>query len=203
MRTRRILCVVNVSRAPQAVELDLSDFTRVACRIEMTGGTVLPADRRPALSPDPAGLRLLLVPPHICPRRQPSVPDPARRRPNSSPLVLTGGPDTHLQRPGEAPRSSRTLMPSFIARRRWLPPRGMTVSGAKLMDFAVLKSRSGRTGSSSRSSTLELRSGEQQIYSAPLALEEGREDEAPPPLCRRAGSAGPAGRPLVRRRIVA
>ena len=57
----RILCVANLSRAPQAVELDLSEF-KGATPVEMTGGSRLPADRRPALSPHAAGLRLLLVP---------------------------------------------------------------------------------------------------------------------------------------------
>ena len=59
-RTRRILCVANVSRAPQAVQLDLSEFKgRVPRRDDRRRR--FPADRRTALSADAAGLRLLLV----------------------------------------------------------------------------------------------------------------------------------------------
>ena len=55
-----ILCVANVSRAPQAVQLDLSDFKgRVPHRDDRRRR--FPADRGTALSPDAAGLRLLLV----------------------------------------------------------------------------------------------------------------------------------------------
>ena len=58
---RSILCVANLSRTPQAVELDLSAFAgRVP--VEMTRALGLPADRPAHLSPDVAALRLLLVP---------------------------------------------------------------------------------------------------------------------------------------------
>ena len=59
-RDEIILCVANLARTPQAVELDLR-------RLQGTraGGTdgphALPADRRAALSAHPAGLRLLLA----------------------------------------------------------------------------------------------------------------------------------------------
>ena len=57
----RILCVVNLSRAAQAVELDLSDY-RGAVPVELAGNAAFPPIGTPALHADPAGLRLLLVP---------------------------------------------------------------------------------------------------------------------------------------------
>ena len=56
-----ILCVANLSRTPQAVELDLSEFQgRVADRTRWT--LAVSADRSADLSADLAALRLLLVP---------------------------------------------------------------------------------------------------------------------------------------------
>ncbi len=57
-----ILCVANLSRAAQPVELDLSAY-KGKVPVEMLGPHLLPADRRAALPADPAVLRLLLVPP--------------------------------------------------------------------------------------------------------------------------------------------
>ena len=56
-----LLCVNNLSRFPQPVELDLSEY-RGLMPVEMTGGVQFPADRRPAVPADAAGTRLLLVP---------------------------------------------------------------------------------------------------------------------------------------------
>ena len=55
-----ILCVANVSRTPQAVELDLSELAgRVP--VELSGGSLFPADRPAHLPAHAAALRLLLV----------------------------------------------------------------------------------------------------------------------------------------------
>jgi len=57
----RILCVNNLSRFPQPVELDLRRFTGVT-PVECMGGVGLPADRRAYLPADAARARVLLVP---------------------------------------------------------------------------------------------------------------------------------------------
>ena len=56
----RILCVANVSRAAQAVELDLAEF-KDAVPIELTAGSHFPAIEVAVLSFDLASLRFLLV----------------------------------------------------------------------------------------------------------------------------------------------
>ena len=56
-----LLCVANLARTPQAVELDLSEFNgRVP--LELDGGAVFPPVRPIALFADVAAVRLLLVP---------------------------------------------------------------------------------------------------------------------------------------------
>ena len=56
-----VLCVNNLSRFPQPVELDLRS-TRTYTPVELTRRRAVPAHRRAALPADPAGPRLLLVP---------------------------------------------------------------------------------------------------------------------------------------------
>ena len=57
-----ILCVANLARTPQAVELDLSEF-RDRIPIELDGGSVFPPIGQPHLPADAGTLRLLLVQP--------------------------------------------------------------------------------------------------------------------------------------------
>ena len=56
-----VLCVHNVARSAQAVELDLSAFEGMVPE-EMFGRTQLPGDRRAAVSADARAARVLLVP---------------------------------------------------------------------------------------------------------------------------------------------
>ena len=56
----RMLCVNNLSRFPQPVELDLRRFMGVT-PVECMGGVAFPADRGAAVPADPARARLLLV----------------------------------------------------------------------------------------------------------------------------------------------
>ena len=111
----RILCVANLSRQAQAVELDLSEFTRRgADRADRRRR--LPADRRPALSADAAGLRLLLVPA----RRRGRGAALARRRPpsrcrNSSRSRRRAGGSTRALDGRERQQLERYALPEFLA----------------------------------------------------------------------------------------
>ena len=67
-----ILCVNNLSRFPQPVELDLRRFKGIS-PVECMGGVVFPLDRRAQLPADPARPRLLLVP---APAGQPAAVGP-------------------------------------------------------------------------------------------------------------------------------
>ena len=56
-----IVCVNNLSRFPQPVELDLRRWEGMV-PVELLGGVPFPRDRRAAVPPHPGRLRLLLVP---------------------------------------------------------------------------------------------------------------------------------------------
>ena len=61
-RTTSILCVHNLARSAQAVELDLQRVARAWCPEEMFGRTRFPRDRRAAVPAHARAARLLLVP---------------------------------------------------------------------------------------------------------------------------------------------
>ena len=109
-----VLCVNNLSRFPQPVELDLRRWEgRIP--VELLGGVPFPADRRAALPADRRRLRLLLVPAHHDARERVRLDD----RPDAVPrataaLVRRQGPplrvvDRHVpRRPGPPRRAGRS-----------------------------------------------------------------------------------------------
>ena len=68
-----IVCVNNLSRFPQPVELDLRRLEGMV-PVELLGGVPFPADRRAALPAHPGRLRLLLVPAGRSPDEEVSQP---------------------------------------------------------------------------------------------------------------------------------
>ena len=137
-----ILCVVNVSRSPQAVELDLSEY-KGSIPIEMTGGSGFP----------PVGeLPYLLTLPaygfywfQLTTRRQPHRPAP---QPALAPELFTLCPDRRTgddlhgtrARRFRANRSSRDSSRT----RRWFAGKGRSITDTQLIGFRLLRSRSGR-----------------------------------------------------------
>jgi maltose alpha-D-glucosyltransferase/alpha-amylase len=170
-----VLCVVNLSRSPQAVELDLSEY-KGATPIEMSGGSAFP----------PIGdLPYLLTLPaygfywfdlSTVPVERPAPPQQQPLAPELFTLVLTGGPETiFLGR--ERAAFERTIIPRFVETRRWFAGRGSTLASTRLVDFAVLKNRIGPDGFLFPIVRATMKSGEERDYSAPLALEEKGEPE--------------------------
>lgn len=168
-----ILCVVNVSRSPQAVELDLSEH-KGCTPLELTGGSAFPSiGDLPYLLTLPAyGFYWFHL--TTAPVDRPQVPVAS---PELFTLVLTGGPET-IFKGRERTAFERTTAPSFIAAQRWFAGKGKKIKGAKLVDYATMKSRVGRDEFLLPLVNIEMESGESQNYSIPLALEEGREDES-------------------------
>ena len=162
-----ILCVVNLSRAPQAVELDLSELQGPRAG-RAAGPQRLPADRRAALSADPAGLRLLLVPARSSAEVDPGWRAPARRagaRHAGAARWLGGACST-----GTTARSSRRdVLPAYLPKQRWFAGKGRSLASA---------SRGGRRGAAGREQRLAahryveaaFRDGERQRYFLPLAV---------------------------------
>ncbi len=173
-----VLCVVNLSRSPQAVELDLSEY-KGATPTEMSGGAAFP----------PVGdLPYLLTMPAYgfywfdlttAPVDRPA-PQPQPLAPELFTLVLTGGPETIFVG-RERAAFERTIIPRFVETRRWFAGRGSTLASTRLVDFAVLTSRAGPDGFLLPIVRATMKSGEERDYSAPLALhEKGEPDELLP-----------------------
>ncbi|MEA2835007.1 MAG: maltose alpha-D-glucosyltransferase / alpha-amylase [Methylobacteriaceae bacterium] len=168
----RLLCIVNVSRAPQAVELDLSEF-RGAIPIELTAGSIFP----------PIGQLpyLLTLPSYgfFWFKLEAKV-EAERFGPKAAPelftLVLTG-PLEKLLEGREKIAFERTIVPAFLTGRRWFAGRGRELERVRLSSVAA-----GRAEGEERAFLLPIvevaiKSGEVQHYFLPLALAaEGDED---------------------------
>jgi maltose alpha-D-glucosyltransferase/alpha-amylase len=169
-----ILCVANLSRGPQAVELDLADFNG-ATPIELTGGTPFPkiGELTYLLTLPAYGFYWFSL--------AAAPEESATAQPVSSPelftLVLTGKPETILKG-RERTAFERTIVPRFIASRRWFAGKGAGLKSVRVLDFASLPNRSGQDVFLLPRVAVELSNGERHAYFAPLAVEEGREEEA-------------------------
>jgi maltose alpha-D-glucosyltransferase / alpha-amylase len=185
----RILCVANVSRGAQAVELDLAEF-KDAVPIELTAGSLFPAiESRPYLLTLPAygffWFRLEAA--EASKGRHDQQPAPGLFT-----LVSTGKLETILEG-RELIAFERTVAPRFLTSRRWFVSKETPIAGVSVKDFAVL-----RDGGQSRFvlPLLDVKpaGGEVETYFMPLAAEPERENspsiaEAAARL-RRGGSTG-------------
>ena len=168
-----ILCVVNVSNAPQAVEVDLSEFNGTGLT-ELTAGTEFPRiGELPYLLTLPAyGFYWF---------KMEKVQDDKKLGTSLTPelftLVATGKLES-LFAGRELRAFEQTAAPSFLQSRRWFAAKGRGSSTVKVEDFAVL-----REGTRGRYIlpvlTVALSKGEEQAYFTPLAAElESDDDEA-------------------------
>ncbi|MGH6823680.1 MAG: alpha-glucosidase C-terminal domain-containing protein, partial [Methylocella sp.] len=166
----RILCVANVSRAPQAVELDLADFKGMV-PIELTAGSAFPAiDSRSYLLTLPAyGFFWFRLEAETSNARHDQQPAPGLLT-----LVATGKLETILAG-RERTAFERTVAPRFLASRHWFGEAGTPVGSVSVKDFAVF-----RNGAESRFVLLlldvERPGGRVETYFTPLAAEPERED---------------------------
>jgi maltose alpha-D-glucosyltransferase/alpha-amylase len=130
-----VLCVANVSRAPQAVELELSEFTgRVP--IELNGGSVFP----------PIGqLTYLLTLPSFgfywfilaqeseAPSWHTPAPEPM---PDYVTVVLRNRLDDALR--SSAPLLERETLPPYLQKRRWFGAKDQTLQSSQIVYLAPL-----------------------------------------------------------------
>ena len=168
----RILCVANLSRAPQAVELDLSEL-RSAVPIELTGGTEFP----------PIGdLPYLLTLPaygfywfHLSAAKAGKI-GPQPEPPELFTLVLTGGVET-LMAGRERVAFERTVVPPFLAGRRWFAAKGSRIKSVQVIDSVAIKDGAPDPRFLLTRLAVNLSNGERQDYFVPVGVDEGREDE--------------------------
>ena len=144
-RASTILCVANLSRTPQAVELDLSDFAgRVP--VEMHRRLAVPADRPAALPADPAALRLLLVRPGDREAQLPPWHTPAPEPlPDYAPSCCAAGSTSSLGR-RRAACSSATCCRPICRSAAGSPPRTRGCEGVRLVAIAALPEPAARAG---------------------------------------------------------
>ncbi|MDB5597782.1 MAG: trehalose synthase [Hyphomicrobiales bacterium] len=167
-----LLCVANMSRAPQAVELELGEF-KGATPVELSAGSVFP----------PVGglPYLLTLPGHgfywfqleRTSAEERFGPTPA---PELFTLVLTGGAE-HLLEKRERQAFERAVAPRFLAARRWFAGKDVGISSVTQSGFVALpQETAGKTHLLVRLA-VTLKNGATQSYFTPLTVDENREDE--------------------------
>ncbi len=129
----RILCVVNVSRAPQAVELDLAEFEGAA-PVEMTAGSPFPPiGSAPYVLTLPAYGFIWFRLEAVKEERQAQQPVPELFT-----LVATGKIET-IFAGRELVAFERAVAPKFLSSRRWVSARRGPIASVSVKDFAVLR----------------------------------------------------------------
>jgi maltose alpha-D-glucosyltransferase/alpha-amylase len=170
----KILCVANVSRAPQAVELDLAEF-KGAVPVELTAGSLFPAIESRSY--------LLTLPAYgfFWFRLEPAEATKDRHDQQAAPglftLVATGKLETIFSG-RERVAFERTVAPRFLASRRWFGHKETPAAGVFVRDFAVLRD-GGRSRFILPLIDAKLSDGRVESYFAPLAAEPERKDEPP------------------------
>lgn len=167
----QLLCVANVSRAPQAVELELGEFAG-GTLVELTAGTAFPQI---------GGLPYLLTLPgygffwfridRTQARQDRFGPPPAAEL---FTLVLRGAVSTLLQGRERTAFEAR-VAPQFLGARRWYAGKSAGTPQVSVLDQAALST-------AERTFLLPIlavsTSGQQRgCYFAPLAVDETQEDE--------------------------
>lgn len=149
-----ILCVANISRTPQAVELDLSEMAG-RLPIEMTGGSVFPpiGELTYLLTLPPYGFYwFLLATETQWPSWHTPAPEPM---PELETLVIRGGLSDALQ--GEsAKRLKAAILPVYLAKRRWYSGKSEAIGGVEFRPLAPLP------GSARETFLMEITAAERQ-----------------------------------------
>jgi maltose alpha-D-glucosyltransferase/alpha-amylase len=131
-----ILCVANVSRTPQAVELDLSEFVgRVP--IELNGGSLFPpiGQLTYLLTLPPYGFYwFILAKESEAPSWHTPAPEPM---PDYATLVLRDKLAEAVSQSAAA-LLERDALPAYLAKRRWFSAKGSTIDSARIAYTARL-----------------------------------------------------------------
>ncbi len=172
-----ILCVFNLSRSAQAVELDLS-AERGKVPVELTGASPFPPiGALPYLLTLPAyGFYWFML---ADPAQVPSLPE---QEPESLPeletLVLGDGWMVVESQRRDASRVHRIvheMLPTYIARQRWFSPKDAKIASAKPERMGEIPQDGGKSFLL-LSGNVDLEDGSSQRYFLPVELAWGEED---------------------------
>ncbi|HEY1611434.1 MAG TPA: putative maltokinase, partial [Paraburkholderia sp.] len=167
-----ILCVANLSRAPQAVELDLSEFAAYS-PVEMTADSVFPAIGQLPY--------LLTFPPYgflwfmLCPSGQrPKWGQPTSEQlPEFVTVVIREG------QTGATPENIRLLesevLPSWLTRRRWFASKDRPLKRVRLAALTTIPG----AGFAFTEIEAELKEGPTERYVLPIAITWGTDTTTP------------------------
>src|SRR4051794_17433359 len=171
-----ILCVANVSRTPQAVELDLSEFVgRVP--IELNGGSLFPpiGQLTYLLTLAPYGFYwFILAKESEAPSWHTPAPEPM---PDYITLVLRDDLGSALKLPSSNSLMERDALPAYLDKRRWFAAKGQKIDSVRIAYTAPLPGGDRELLIAEIETTID---GATQRWQMPLTV--FWEDEPPAPL---------------------
>ena len=173
-QTETILCVFNLSRAAQAVELDLSSFAgRVP--VEMLGGTSFPAVGQLSylLTLQPYGFYwFVMAGEQALPAWHQTAPEPL---PDLRTLVFRADAQELL---GDAQKREleRDVLPSYLPKRRWFAAKGESLENLRLTATAALPGTNRFVALAEVEAKLE---GRTERYCLPVAAVEESDNSGP------------------------
>jgi maltose alpha-D-glucosyltransferase / alpha-amylase len=138
----KILCVANLARSAQAVELNLSEF-RGHVPVEVLGRSPFPPiGDLPYLLTLPAyGFYwFVLAEEAVLPRWHEPVPEPL---PDFITLVMRDGLSTLIEGPSGR-QLARDVLPAFLANQRWFGAKDLQITATTVVNWAELASGRGR-----------------------------------------------------------
>jgi maltose alpha-D-glucosyltransferase/alpha-amylase len=162
---QRIMCVFNMGRSAQAVELDLREF-RGAVPVELTGNSTFPpiGELSYLLTLPGYGFYWFVLATEVeAPRWHVATPEPA---PAFVTLVATDAWQTVLQGRGQE-TLERDVLPEFLMRQRWFAAKDTGITAVALKQFATLEGRS--TTYPLALCEVSVAGGETQSYFLPLS----------------------------------
>ena len=167
----RILCVANLSRSAQAVELDLSEF-RGCVPVELVSRSPFPpvGDLPYLLTLSGHGtFWFVLAQEAQSPEWHTDLPDPL---PEFVTLPLVGGRLEHALQGRGRSQLERDVLPQFLQRQRWFGAKGADVSSVQICELSDLGTEAGTLALID----VTLSSAEQQRYLLPLNVLWGEEN---------------------------
>ena len=155
-----ILCVVNLSRAAQAVELELAEFAG-AIPVELLGGSAFPPVRQSPflLTLPPYGFYWFSLTSSAEPPAWTSISGP------EYPTLVLRNSIADLFESREKQVLERDILPQYIAQRRWYRHKGSAIAKASIVGI-MPSAQSDFVLADVEVST----AGEREIYALPLAI---------------------------------
>jgi maltose alpha-D-glucosyltransferase/alpha-amylase len=168
-----LLFLANVSRAPQAAELDLAEF-RGCTPVELTVGSVFPqvGGLPYMLTLGSYGFYWFRLEKTV--ERERFGPAPA---PELFTLVLAGSP-VELLFAREREAFERTIAPRFLAARRWFANKSVGVARVRVRGVAALVATRGTKTFLLATLNVKLSNGTTETYFTPFTVDEKPEDES-------------------------